>query len=555
MSDYSDDDNNYFIIRNEKVTNIESGQNNPRVLLFTKDEIDDPKCFITIISPEGKEVNITGDVDDAMDMAFIAKDLQVSFEDDKKLLRKIDIYLLPFICILYAIQFMDKVTNADAAIMGLIPDLKMHGDQFSWTGSAFYFGYLGGLFVFPPLLQSSRWFMKNVSVIVILWGMVLACHAASSVNYASFIFLRCLLGFLESAITPSFIILMCQYWKQNEQFVRMCLWFSFNGLGTILSGVLSYGLYIREYSYSMQAWKVLFVITGIITIFLGGILWFHIPDNPSKAWFLTEREKLMVVQRLRSNQQGFGNRHVKKYQVFEALSDVRTWLYFLYSVCCQIPNGGLTNFTAILLTEDFGYDIKNSLLMVLPAGVVELIGCPLLGLLCFYLSMKTLGKKTKMLGHSLVWAFIVNIIVLVATCMLAFAKDSKRARLAGTYLWYLLPLSFVCILSNISSNTLGYTKKWTVSSLNMMAYAAANIAGPQTFISKQAPNYQGAKVAMVVCSAVGCVILVVLYMLNVKENNRRDGMTKNPEGKILNIENIEFADLTDSQNPNFRYNL
>ena len=58
---------------------------------------------------------------------------------------------------------------------------------------------------------------------------------------------------------------------------------------------------------------------------------------------------------------------------------------------------------------------------------------------------------------------------------------------------------------------------------------------------------------MVVCYGACLVILAALYVLNYRENIRRDKAameTKQPE-----IENIEFADLTDFENPHFRYVL
>ena len=94
-------------------------------------------------------------------------------------------------------------------------------------------------------------------------------HAAPSVNYASFIFLRCLLGFLESAITPAFTIITSQYWKKEEQFSRINFWFGFNGLGSIWGGAIAYGLYLHQDSYPLAAWKLVFIITGLITIFSG----------------------------------------------------------------------------------------------------------------------------------------------------------------------------------------------------------------------------------------------------------------------------------------------
>ncbi|CAI6756074.1 ANM_collapsed_G0031360.mRNA.1.CDS.1 [Saccharomyces cerevisiae] len=258
----------------------------------------------------------------------------------------------------------------------------------------------------------------------------------------------------------------------------------------------------------------------------------------------------MVVQRIRSNQQGFGNHEIKKYQIIEALKDVRTWLYFLFTVSSNIPNGGISSFMSILLNSDFGYSSKETLLMGLPTGAVELVGCPLFGILAVYAA----NKKIPFWKYKLSWAIFAAVLALIASCMLGFATNSKKARLAGAYLWYISPVSFICVLSNISANSSGYSKKWTVSSINLVAYAAANLAGPQTFIAKQAPKYHGAKVAMVVCYAVMIVLLSILLIVNLRENKRRDKIAAE-RGFPEETENLEFSDLTDFENPNFRYTL
>ncbi|SCU82851.1 LADA_0C08306g1_1 [Lachancea dasiensis] len=523
------------------------------VVSYNREDIGNLQHVVsTIISTSGREVKLTGNVDDAMRLALEAPKIVVTPEEDRRLVRKIDLYMFPLLCLLYAIQFMDKISNGSAAVMGLREDLHMHGDQYSWVGSAFYFGYLffnmgPGQFIF----QKSRWLAKTLAGFVIVWGMLLALHSVPSVNYSSFIALRVLLGCAESMVTPTFTVITSQYWKKEEQFMRVCLWFGFNGLGGVWANALAYGLYIRQDSYSIDAWRVLFIITGLITIVVGVAIFFHIPDDPSKAWFLSEREKFMVIERIRSNQQGFGNHNIKWYQVKEAFTDVRTWLYFAFSVGSNIPNGGLTNFMNILIKSDFGYDTAQSLLMTMPTGAVELVACPLFG----YLSVVCAKKKVPFLQYRLAWGIIAALISVLGTCLLAFAHDSPKARLAGAYLLYVAPVAFICVLSIISSNTIGFSKKWSVSSINLVSYAASNLAGPQTFIPSQAPGYTGAKIAMLVCYAATVVVLVALFVINYRENKRRDKIQAERGPEHVVIENMEFADLTDKENPNFRYAL
>lgn len=352
--------------------------------------IKEEPILTTILSPNGQPVVISSvNVDMAMKLAQESMDLQITKEEDTRLRWKIDFCMFPLMCLLYAVQFMDKISTGSAAVMGLRTDLKMHGDQYSWVGSAFYFGYLFmNMGPVQFIFQRSDKMAKMLALFVIIWGVLLSLHSVPSVNYASFIALRVLLGCAESVVTPCFTIITAQYWKTEEQFTRVCIWFGMNGLGSIILSAIAYGVYIHEDSYSIKAWRLLFIITGVITIFVGFLIYFWIPDDPSKARFLSKREKLMVVERIRSNQQGFGNQQIKKYQIIEALKDVRTWLYFLFTVSSNIPNGGISNFLSILLNSDFGFSTKDTFLLSIPTGAVELVGCPLFGILALYAANK-----------------------------------------------------------------------------------------------------------------------------------------------------------------------
>ena len=508
---------------------------------FSKDNIDTHQILSQITSINGRVVDITGDVDEAMKYALDTEDVELTDADAKKLLRKIDIFLLPLICLLYALQFMDKVSSSYAAIMGLRTYYNMHGDQYSWAGSSFYLGYL--IFEFPISMALQRFpVAKMTGIFIVLWGTILCLHATPA-NYAGFITLRTLLGIFESAVTPAMVIITGQWYKADEQFLRTAYWFACNGFGTILGSSIAYGLAIRQGSYSMDAWKVLFIVIGCMTISVGIMIFFHIPDLPVKAWFLNETEKKQVVVRIKSNQQGFGNRHFKFHQLKEALLDVNTWIYFFFAVATDIPNGALTNFGSILLSETFGYSPTKSLLMNMPGGAVELVGCILFAYLQKYFKHKLAISAGSM------------ILTLVAVCMLAFALDSPNARLAGYYLFYISPVGMICCLSCFTSNVAGHTKKITVNALYLIGYCVGNLVGPQTFIAKQAPEYRGGQISMVVCYAVSVVLNLWLYYNYWAENKRRDQLQAEGKLELPHIDNIEFADLTDKENVNFRYKL
>lgn len=480
------------------------------------------------------------DVDEAMQLAIISETKGVHFnaERDRKLLLKVDLCLLPLLCFLYALQFMDKTTNSYAAVMGLKEDLHMKGTMYSWCGTAFYFGYL--VFEFPATVLLQKYpLAKTTSIFIFIWGALLCLHAVP--NYAGFIALRTLLGVFESAISPAMVILTGQWYRSEEHFTRTSLWFSCNGFGVIIGGVIAYGCVVHKDSYSFQAWKVLFIVTGLMTVFVSFIFWLHIPDSPSKAWFLSEDEKLLVVERIRKNKQGFGNHHFKKHQFIEALKDPLTWLFALLAIATNVPNGALSNFGSLLMTDDFHFGVEKALLMQTISGGVEVVGC--IGL----------AYLTEIIPHRLLVAFLSMCITVASSCMLAFANSNKSARLAGYYIQNILPVPTICSLSCFQSNTAGHTKKITATAIYLIAYCVGNIVGPQTF---KDPPYTGGKLAIVICEAVSLLLIFAIYAIYWYLNKLKEkSMQKMDPDHYTSFLHSEFEDLTDKENPTFRYSL
>ena len=512
------------------------------IVSFHRGNVGNLATITSFTSAAGKEIAVTGDVDEAMALVM-DKEGGVEYDEEtkRKVLRKTDIYLLPLICLLYAFQFMDKTTTSYAAVMGLKTDFNMVGDMYSWCGTSFYIGYLAFEFPANAILQRFP-LAKTTAAFIIVWGMILCLHAVPT-SYAGLITLRTVLGMLESAVTPAMVILTGQWYKAEEQFLRTALWFSCNGLGIIIGGGIAYGVASHEQHFSVEGWRVLFIVTGLITIVTGAMFYLHIPDTPLGAWFLSDEEKSVVVERIRSNQQGFGNKHFKMHQFKEAMLDLNTWLYFFFGIASNIPNGALTNFGSILLNSDFGYNLKESLYMNMPTGAVEFVGCILF------------AASTPIFKHRMLISMMAMTIALAASCMLAFASQ-KNVRLAGYYLMYVYPVTTICALSCFASNTAGHTKKITTNAVFLIGYCVGNIIGPQTFISAQAPSYTGGKISFVVCDCATLVIIGATYFNYWRLNKKKDReMAQANLENLDGLANIEFADLTDKENPYFRYRL
>ena len=155
-----------------------------------------------------------------------------------------------------------------------------------------------------------------------------------------------MLGVMEASVTPGFALLTSQWYTKSEQGARVNYWFSFVGVAQMLGGFIAYGISVgsREHGSAIQPWKTVFLVTGLVTMALGVVFYWVVPDNQLNARWLKKEDRLLAVSRVKENQQGIGNKHFKWYQVKEALLDPMTWAFFFSSIIFSVPNGGLTNF-------------------------------------------------------------------------------------------------------------------------------------------------------------------------------------------------------------------
>ncbi|OJJ50512.1 hypothetical protein ASPZODRAFT_106152 [Penicilliopsis zonata CBS 506.65] len=450
--------------------------------------------------------------------------------------------MMPIMCFVYGMNFLDKTTLSYASIMGLETDLKLKGSEYQWLSSLFYFGYLAWEYPTSRLLQRLP-LGKYSGACIIIWGTILSCFAAVH-NFSGAVAIRFMLGVFEAAVTPGFALLTSQWYTKKEQGSRVGIWFSFNGWGQILGGLVAYGIAVgtQKHGSLVEPWKIIFLFTGLLTVCLGVIFLWIVPDNQLNARWLKKEDRLLAIARVQVNQQGIGNKHFKLYQVREALTDPMTWAFFLFALIGDIPNGGITNFFSQLVVS-FGYTSEQSLLYAAPGGAVEVISLVASG----YLGDR-FGNRILFASFGLVCAMLGMILIV------ALPLSNNIGRLFGYYLTQAAATAFVALLSLISSNVAGYTKKTTFAALYLIGYCIGNIiAGPQTFRPKDAPRYVPAEITIIVCQGLCLMILVFVFWWYRRENARKALIRAGPE--YVKLENQEWLDLTDRENHEFVYTL
>ena len=100
------------------------------------------------------------------------------------------------------------------------------------------------------------------------------------------------------------------------------------GLTQIFGGFVAYGVSYYD-GARIAPWRIIYLLLGGLAIVVGICVVIWLPDSPLHAWQLSQEERVAVLERVRDDQGGMENRHWKKDQIIEALTDPRTWLIVL----------------------------------------------------------------------------------------------------------------------------------------------------------------------------------------------------------------------------------
>ncbi|CAK7214997.1 hypothetical protein SCUCBS95973_002326 [Sporothrix curviconia] len=466
----------------------------------------------------------------------------------KRVLRKIDRFLLPTLVVGYGLVYWDKAILGSAALFGMTTDLKLavvnpvtgakDTSRLSWATSLFYFGQLAGSFPMSYLVQHAptRWVLGPGMMI---WAVV--CAATAGVTTWQGLYVqRFVLGFFESIVPTSFLLIVGSFYTQEEQTLRQSWWWTASGWFVIIGGALNYG-FAQITTGSLRPWQYIYIFAGALT-FLFGLLGFVIPSSPVDAWMLTPAERVVAVERLRAGQTGVRQRQIKPSQIREAVLDVKVWLIALIMASGYTVNGAVTGFGPLIVTT-FGFSSLDAILLQFPLGLISALS--MLG--AGYLGMRVRN---------------VRLIIVVVACLPTMAafiiiwKSRWSNHAAAPVVGYSLMGFFSPVVSMAlvlaSTNVAGATKKSFMSGVVFVAYCVGNIVGPQMIRSQTVKqHYPALWGGLLGCYSITILSAAALYLVLYRENKKREALEMDETERSK----LAFKDLTDKQNKYFRYAL
>ncbi|CAG7954437.1 unnamed protein product [Penicillium salamii] len=223
-------------------------------------------------------------------------------ELEKRVMRKIDFWLVGFYSVVYIFRVIDSSNYSNAAIInlengtGIKQELGFSPSEWSWTQSIFSYSYL----FFEPtntiLLKGftpSRWMF----ILILSWG-ICACAAGAAQNFSGMMCVRFAIGLAEAGFYPAVLYHMAFWYRPAEMRWRIALFYSLGQVSGALSGLLAYAISYMDGAGGLSVWRWLFILEGLPAILLSVVALLGLPDYPETARMLTEEERVFLKGRL-----------------------------------------------------------------------------------------------------------------------------------------------------------------------------------------------------------------------------------------------------------------
>ncbi|THH26980.1 hypothetical protein EUX98_g7204 [Antrodiella citrinella] len=302
-------------------------------------------------------------VEEQSDVPLYNAHIDVSGVDERKLMRKLDLFLVPWL------------DTDSPQLYGLEQSLHITDTQYNIALTVFFFSY--ALFevpsnVFLKRLRPSIW----LSLLMLLWGVMMTVQGLVH-NYGGLLGLRWMLGLFEAGLFPGVNYYLSCWYKRSEFGIRAAVFFSAATVSGAFGGLLSAAISNMDGVGGKPAWAWIFILEGLLTVLAGVASFWIIQDFPDTAKFLTEAERTFVIRRLQNDDQfSAAGETLKLRYIWQSLLDWRTWLGMLLYMGSDGPLYAFSLFLPTIINQ-LGFTATPANLLTVPvyalAGIMTCV--------------------------------------------------------------------------------------------------------------------------------------------------------------------------------------
>ncbi|KAK0202517.1 MFS general substrate transporter [Desarmillaria ectypa] len=433
--------------------------------------------------------------------------IDVSGIDERKLLRKLDIALVPWLSFLYLLSFLDRSSIAKC-LYHFEEDLHISDNQYLIALTIFFFRQVVPSNILLKRLRPSIW----LSTLILLWGVTMVIQGLVH-NYGSLLGVRWLLGAFEAGLFPGINYYLSCWYKRSEFGVRAAVFFSAATVSGAFGGLLAAAISNMEGVGGKPAWAWIFILEGLVTVVAGVASFWIIQDFPDTAKFLSETERTVVVRRLQGDDQFSANGEAFQVKyIKQSLLDWKTWIGVLIFAGASMPMHSFSLFLpsiihqASRLTVFAGYKATQANLLAVPVYALACIVTCIVGF-----SADRCGQRSY---FNLVFFGIgaAGYIILIVSRNAALSYFAVYLAACGVF-----PINRDAWLSNNVEGAYkrGVTLAMVISLGNLNGAVSANV-----YRANDRPWYPLGLVLLYL--GIGTVFSIVNLILLKRENKKRD---------------------------------
>ncbi|KAK3938196.1 major facilitator superfamily transporter [Diplogelasinospora grovesii] len=467
--------------------------------------------------------------------------------DEKAILRKMDIRLIPMLALLYLLSFLDRGNIGNAKIEGLQQDLGLSADQYNWCLTIFFFTYAA--FEVPSnlilkKLRPSIW----LPAIMVAWGVVMTLMGTVH-DYHGLLAARLFLGVAEAGLFPGVAYYLTMWYTRHEIQFRQALFFSAASVAGAFSGLLAFAISKMNGVGGLEGWRWIFILEGIVTVLVAIMAFFCLFDFPETASFLTEEERAFVVYRLKYQGQSRAFKssedrpqvaqaeEFKWKYVGQAFADWQIWIniFVYWGVVC--PLYGISLFLPTIINS-LGYMSSTAQLMTVPIYITA----ALLAVVFAYLSDRV-GKRSPFI--------ITCLLVMMVGFSMCISTSKPGVVYAGVFVaaCAIYP-AFPGVITWLSNNLAGSCKRSAGMAIQIGIGNLGGAMASNFYRQKDGPRYilgHGLELGFIAAGLFAAIILLTSYTAINKKRERQMS-----EGALSNYTSEELSAMGDRA-PTFRY--
>ncbi|KAH3920355.1 hypothetical protein HBH56_003440 [Parastagonospora nodorum] len=471
-------------------------------------------------------------------------------EEQKKIVRKVDLRLIPVLGFMYCVSLMDRTNLGVAMVAGMGVDLKLTGERYSLVVLLFFITYVA---LQPPATVVLRKLGPRVFLpsIVVIWGSVMIGFGFVK-EWHTLLPLRLILGIFEAGFFPGSAYLLSCWYQRFELQKRNTVFYLIGMLSSAFSGILGYlfsllaghGIQaapwlgqhfgptkknpkiVPHFGAGLAGWRWIFILQGVITVAIGLIGWYFIVDFPElsaksskmQKSFLTEREAELMVARVEQDRHDAIPEDFSIAKYAKGALDLKVWGFAFIFMFTTTMTYAIAYFLPIILKDGMGFS---------PAAANCLIAPPYIFAAFVMLAFAYAGDRMRVRSP---WIIANGVLALVGLPLMGFSNN-VGVRYFGVFLATAAANANVpCVLTWQANNIRGQWKRALCSATLVGAGGFGGIIGGTVFRTQDAPHYVPGIVA---CMIAAGLIIVITLLLNLKfwlANKRADRGGKIIEG-------------------------